>query len=278
MKSDNQNPGPNPDRLSLETMMAFLEGRLSPEQEAEVEEVLANSPEDVAALEALEGQLNQRGTEEMAGLEMAFLAGLEDVGLEVEEAVPPSPIATPRENSTTGQSTNRSQYRLFWGIGLAACLAVMAYFSFFYEPGKSSPSELFTEYFTPYEDIYTDRDNIESAPEMEQAMVDYNAGNYAAALPNFESILAIRPDHTIAGLYAGICYLDAGEVKQAKGKLGRLARRETVVQPIAIWYMAMANLRIGHSEEAGEWLEKLIGQKGALGDQAGELLDKLGDE
>lgn len=276
MKAENQTPEPNPDRLSLETMMAFLEGRLSPEREAEVEEVLARSPEDVAALEGLEKQLSQRSTEDMAGLEMAFLDGLEGVDLEAEASS--NPISRERENSTTNESRNRSQYRLLWGAGLAACLAVMVYFSFFYEQAKSTPKELFAEYFTPYEDIYTERDNIESALEMEQAMVDYNAGNYVAALPNFEAILAIRPGHTLAGLYAGICYLNAGEVKQAKGKLGRLARRETAVQPIAIWYMAMANLRIGHREEAREWLERLIGQSGTLGDQAKEVLDKLGDE
>lgn len=266
MKDSHGRNGP----LELEQMLAYLEGRLSPDEQARMEARIADSPEDAAALEALERQMEGRDSNELLDLEAGFLEGL--VGMEGEEE-----NEGPSEEELAFEASMRRQRRgwLLWGAGFAAGIALLMFISLGLLNQKSSPEQLFTDYFTPYEDVYTDRRPIERNPTMDSAIAAYNSADYLEASNGFENIIEIRPGHTLARLYAGISHLAMKQATEAAKFLKPLAEGETDLQPVAAWYLALAELQRGNGTDAKPWLEKVSKGKDKRATDAEKILAKL---
>lgn len=143
---------------------------------------------------------------------------------------------------------------------------------------QANNDQLFTEYFSPYTNVVSNRgseideNNILNA----SAMYYYDKKEYGKALLNFEELLERTNLETSALFYYGISCLGAGEDNKAIEVLNKLSKSEdNVYYEQVIWYLALGNIKIDNKARSIELLEIMINQKGSYARKAAELLSRI---
>ena len=137
----------------------------------------------------------------------------------------------------------------------------------------SSPDELFTEYFVPYENFITSRGNDDTL--LSQAMLFYDQNDHKKAVDYFDQMADIG-DPTVS-LYYGISLLHEDQTSLAKEKLQlALKNGSSLVMPVAQWYLALLHLKENNERKARSYLTQILEDpKSAFYDKAKALLDDL---
>lgn len=188
----------------------------------------------------------------------------------LEEAAPPSvaPIAPP-------VSIRRS---LFRNLAIAATFVLLFSVSYWvFQSNEAVEQDLFATYYQPYEDLFSVRNQDASDGLLLKANEAYLNNDYAAALPNFESLLQSKSDETKLLLATGICQLETGDIA------GAITRFQSIIQlkdiyltDQAIWYTAMAHLKQKDTESAKKMLQQLTARTDADHYQeAKKILERL---
>ena len=158
-------------------------------------------------------------------------------------------------------------YQKHWRVmGIAASVSfVIAFAITWLVNSQKSPEALYLTYFEPYPDLISER----SALSSQNAMFQYNSGNYAQAIVLFEGQESLTLNER---LYLGISYLGNGDHESAEDFL--LALLSTEKEGVARWYLGLVYLAMNEPGKAIEVL-KQIGPEGFQYQSATEILDTL---
>jgi TolA-binding protein len=118
-------------------------------------------------------------------------------------------------------------------------------------------------------------DNSNVSASYLRAIEDYNNANYQAAAAGFS--LAIQHDNTDNSslYYMGITQMELGNYDQAITILENVISRQGEYLKEATWYLGLAYLKTGSTEEASVCFKTLAGSPGYYHDRAGKLLRRL---
>jgi tetratricopeptide (TPR) repeat protein len=130
----------------------------------------------------------------------------------------------------------------------------------------------------PYEPRALRSVSGEGELQFREAMVAYEQGDFAAAIPGLERVLALDKGSDKAHFYLGACYLLENRPEEAIGSLSRVATIED--SPYSEWayfYRAKAHLRLGDLDAALADLSEVISVGGELQTRAEEVLEQIPD-
>lgn len=107
-------------------------------------------------------------------------------------------------------------------------------------------------------------ENILYTPEIRSDLSDLNAGltayeqrRYAEAIPLFERQMRNQPDNNVR-LYLGTAYLLAAQPEKSIAILEVAANsQELPIRETALWYLALAHLKLQDQEAAQEVLKRM---------------------
>ena len=248
-----------------EEIEAYLEGQLK-DGALQAFEARMNAEPELAREVLLHRELRQALSEQKT-------MGLEDTLLSIrKERQAQQPQARMRRLPT--------RLRL-----IAAAISFLAIVGLAYLLWPASEASLMATYYEPYP-LYLNTRSADAAPDsgeasvrseqLEAASVQYQSGNYAAALPAFQALINSTDQNAPYHFYAGICQLELGRPLEAAIHLEAAAARQDAqfTQP-ATWYLALAYLQQGKKSDARAVLEKVARAEGDYSQPAGQLLKEL---
>ncbi|MCB9348273.1 MAG: tetratricopeptide repeat protein [Lewinellaceae bacterium] len=243
-----------------EEIESYLEGQLDANAREAFEERMKAEPDLARELE-LHRELGQALSEQKAlALEGALLSIREERQIQ-------QPQARVRSLPT--------RLRLIAAAISFLALAGLAYL--FWPTGESA---LVAAYYEPYPLYLNTRSASEGEAtwreQLEAATVQYQSGNYAAALPAFQALITSTDQNAPYHFYAGICQLELGRPLEASIHLKEAAGQQDAqfLQP-ATWYLALAYLQQDRKRDARILLESIEREGGDYSQPAGQLLKEL---
>lgn len=160
-------------------------------------------------------------------------------------------------------------------ISIAAAIALLVVALVWITNQTPASEQLFADHFQAYELSLSQRGDTEQ--ELVQLEKLYNNKDYEAALPLFESLLQENEESIQLQLGAGVTKLSLGNPKEALAYFNRIIRsNDLLFKDQAIWYAALAHLKMDDQEAAKKQLELLANDPDADHHQdAVTLLEKL---
>lgn len=161
-------------------------------------------------------------------------------------------------------------------------------------------NDLFSKYYRPYgvrdvpqtaqretpenlllQDTQTAARNAQemaSTIEME-GLSDYQDGRYADASQKLEAVLTAKPKEPESLFYAGIAHLAEGQldssIMRLEEAIGGEQPTDTPVKQAASWYLSLAYLKAGNTEQAKNSLQQVANSDSPYSAQANQLLQEL---
>jgi len=272
--------------LAFEQMLGYVEKTLSPAKRAEAEkhltscELCSEAMEGFAAfpekaklpamVESLNEQIEARYAAEAEGVEAEPEASL-SLADRLQSVV--DSIRDGLETVIDALATPRPNLRLAYVV---ASVFVVGFVSVLYL-GKDQPNEkLFAEYYQPYPNIASSVRGELTEGKLQDALQQYDAGNFKAALKLLQEILVTEPDNAAANFYAGVSYLKVEDSERAVAGLQKvIALGDAKFSEPAAWYLALAFLQQNDLAKTRAALETITGKDHLYKEQAVNLLDRL---
>lgn len=138
-----------------------------------------------------------------------------------------------------------------------------------------STEELFSNYFEPYQDLISGRNDTNTDKEVALFMSLYNQENYLEAIDQLNTIdLTNKP---LLQLYAGICFLGTDQLDDAEKSFAAPALGRSLYAKDARWYAALTLLKEGNAEEAKKALTTISqdNSDGSYQKRAQALIDEM---
>jgi hypothetical protein len=161
-------------------------------------------------------------------------------------------------------------------IAVAASIAILMVV-YFVIPDKSDAPSLYTEYFTPDPGLPTLMDVNQTEYAFYQGMVDYKAGNYAAAYERWHPLAQSGQYGDTLSFYLGMTQLGLKKTAEAKESLAKVTSEGPFGEKKS-WYLALIAIEDKDLTTARRHLESLASGNGAYAARAQELVGKLGTE
>ena len=144
--------------------------------------------------------------------------------------------------------------------------------------GNETPQALFAEHFQPYRSPVLERGTVEAQKNnWESGIENYNNQNYEAAIKSFEAALSTKqvPEYLVH-FYLGQSLL----AKDQPNTASAIAAFEKVMgdnfyQQPAKWYMALAYLELGQTDQSITLLKELARSNNYKTQEINALLKKL---
>jgi tetratricopeptide (TPR) repeat protein len=266
--------------LTFEQMLGYVEKNLSPAKRVEVEkhltscEFCSEALEGFAAfpekaklrpmVESLNEQIQARYAVEAEPEARFSLADrLQSVVAAIRNGVATviDALATPRHN-----------LRLAYVVATVFLVGIV---SALYWGRETANEKLFAEYYQPYPNIASSVRGELSEEKLQEAMQQYDAGDFKAALTLLQEILATEPENNVAHFYAGVCYLKLEKPSLAIAGLQKVIAADERLSEPAEWYLALAYLQQNDAEKARASLNDIIAKKHIYKEQATMLLERL---
>ncbi|MEM1319684.1 MAG: tetratricopeptide repeat protein [Bacteroidota bacterium] len=145
-----------------------------------------------------------------------------------------------------------------WGFALFALL-LLAIAYWLWQPQKpSSSQQLYAAHYEPYPLNFAARDgNTERA--LAEAGRFYRSGQYAKALPLFQSVYQADTTESKVLLAIGICLMEAGQLEDALQRFQPLL--QTDFDPFkdqALWYAALVHVKQEERPAAQALLQQIV--------------------
>jgi tetratricopeptide (TPR) repeat protein len=235
--------------LTAEQLAAYHRNRVSGQERFEIENHLSECP---LCSEALEGLAS-------AGSKTNFKHDLSGLQASYKKRFHPEKLK-----------------QIYWKpIFAAAAILVLVFTSLFTLVRQPSHESLFMHYFQVYPNTTPLVRGNESAGMMENAMMEYEAKNYADALNILSDVLLTDPDNTAALFYTGILYLTLKQPDLAIPYLKRVTTGSNDFLQPAAWYLGLAYLRDKKISLARTAFQEIAGKDGLYQEQAINLLKKM---
>lgn len=246
--------------IDLELLERFIEGQLSNEENAAIEERLVNDPEFNALKEDFESMRDGVFAVGQKSLMTKISGWEEDLD---------NPLAG--NERVAGRQISLNTY-LKW----AAVLIVGAVgFLVWYSGNGQRNKRVYNEYFTVYGNLIVP--NVRGEDELtaeEEAFVAYDNGDYERAAGLFTKLPDYKAKEHLT-FYKGLAHMANKEFEQAVLDLKELKGKSGDFRTQATWYLALCYLRLGDREEASKLLNELIQENSSYKDRALEVLNKM---
>jgi hypothetical protein len=271
--------------LTFEQMLGYVEKTLSEKMRAKVEnhliscELCSEAMEGFAAflekaklrpmIESLNAQIEARyATKAAPEARMAPAGRLTEVFQSVINSVREG-----IETLVSALATPRYGLKLAYAVAAVFLVGIV---SVFY-PGREKPNAaLFAEYYQPYPNVASSVRGEIVEGKLQDAMQQYDAGDFKATLALLQEILAAEPGNTTAQFYAGISCLKLKETEKAVISLQKvIARPEQKLAEPAEWYLALSYLQKNDLVQTRTMLNEIIMKDHAYKEHATRLLERL---
>lgn len=108
------------------------------------------------------------------------------------------------------------------------------------------------------------------------AIQAYENGDYAQAVEGLEVFLSRNPEHTDGLFYMGLSLLETGQESRAADLLDQVRINDPSYYPDATWYLALARVKEGDTQEARMLMTELAnGQDEFYREKANVFLDQI---
>jgi tetratricopeptide (TPR) repeat protein len=246
--------------LAAPEILAYLEGSLPAERQAEVDRHLLECRLCGGAVEGVDGIEWREG----------FLRSADSVRARVRART---------AAAVTAATAARARARRFRPaprfLALAATLVLGAGTAVYL--GRPGPGQaLFNRYFEPYPSNRPVVRGSAPADARSSALALYEAHDYSGALAAFEAGLRQEPGDAEVLFYAGLSRLAMGQAREAVRDLEQVRQRgDSELRAPAAWYLALAHLRGRDLAAARSQLAQVVEGGGFYRDRAQALLSDL---
>lgn len=167
-------------------------------------------------------------------------------------------IAQVMDEEKEKQKKPLTRYFIYFSAAAAVILLAVIFLPrFFSSPGAE---ELYAEHYSPLENMVTTMSG--SAPiatELNRAMTLYDKGDFENAIPLLKQYPDSLPDALLARLYLGVSLLETDHALQAQDVFaGIVDQNHPFYQEHALWYLALAELKLGIPDSSKVSLENLL--------------------
>jgi tetratricopeptide (TPR) repeat protein len=160
--------------------------------------------------------------------------------------------------------------------GLAGLFIILLIVSACSRKAASEPEDISASFFSPYQDVVTERGIPGSLPGLDSAMKLYNTGEYAKAVAQFEKALQSYPGNDTLNFYAGVSKLGAGDGAGAIDHFHSILRySDSPFASPSQWYLALSYIEADQKDMSVRVLKALSDSGGANAAKAKDLLKKL---
>ncbi len=181
-----------------------------------------------------------------------------------------------KEQLTTNHQTAMKRI-----LTVAASLILMVSVSYFVlnGNGQPTPQDVFTEYYKPYTNLNGQvRGEARNTESLSNAAYSaYDAGNYALAVENFETLVEVEKTAENY-FYMGISNIEIGEYEAAVKNLNTTLNNFSTFSDQSKWYLSMALLADKKEEEGISILASLSLTKNAYAIKSSEILKSMNVE
>ena len=240
--------------LTLEVLMDYLEGRLSEQEVARVDQILAEEPEWIDVLENLE--LGLEKDPDIRAKAKSFTQAASEAAFR----------ASPEDETSTSAPEAKVVKLPFWRQPIwqmAAVILVLLLPAGWLLTQNNGPyidqmSELYLQPFG-----VTDIRSVPSAAEiLDQGLAAYQQGNYAQAAHDLAVITDSqelnKDERLTATMYLGLSYLFSDAYDSATSELEKVVQAgKTPYEMYAKWYLAWSYWKSGKTEKAKAGFEEL---------------------
>jgi len=166
-----------------------------------------------------------------------------------------------------------SVFRTYWKLAAVFLVLALAALYIFIPGRKETPQELYADYFVPYEDVITTRD--ESNPLLTESVHLYDEKKYNLAVESFSKYLTSHPDDHDARFYYGLSLLESGRPQESMESFDIVIKGNSLLAEQAEWYRALASLKLGDLSVTKSLLHEIDREGHDYRAKAAELLGKL---
>lgn len=148
---------------------------------------------------------------------------------------------------------------------VAASIIIIIGLGFVFVKSNFYPSEekLFAQNYEPYRNIALPIERGESSNTIEHsAFVAYENGNYHKAINLFNSVT--NGNEPYIQFYKAMCFMSLNKSKEAIAILKTVTGSENRFNEIAIWYLALAYLNTGETDEAIKQFSSIANNSGKV--------------
>ena len=163
-------------------------------------------------------------------------------------------------------------FRSYWQLAAVFLLLALASI-YIFVPGKKSPQELYADYFVPYEDVISVRD--EANPVLTESIHLYNEKKFDLASERFSKYITEHPDDLDAKFYFGVSLLESARLEESISTFGVVIEGNGLLKEQAEWYRALAYLKLGDVETCKRLLNDINHDGHDYQEKAADLLGKL---
>lgn len=219
------------------------------QQNEQIEKYLKNQM-SVQEVDAFRGRIQEEPELETQVKNVQLLSvGIAEVGLtqkldEFHKAIPGAKIKK--------MPARAVRYRWLAAASIVLILAAFWLTGMFI----SRDQRLFSEYYIPDSGLVTAM-GVSQNYNFELGMIDYKSGKYQLAISKWEPLINANHESDTLQYFLASARLAKGDVQKAISGLEKvLTHPNSVFLSDAYWYLGMARLRQGKTDEAVEWIEK----------------------
>lgn len=123
---------------------------------------------------------------------------------------------------------------------------------------KELLTEIFNEFFIPFENVLTTRAEQSNDSELLKAMSLYSNGDYKNASVLFKRLLKKNPSDPVINFYYGISELAQENLEGSKKIFKKIILNDKdLLKELARWYLGLAYLKSGNTKSAKKHFESL---------------------
>jgi len=166
--------------------------------------------------------------------------------------------------------------RLSLVMSVAASFLIIAVLSYWMWDINSGNSDVFLKYYKPYYNVVDEpkRDSV-LLPDDVSAFKLYDKGEFPKAIGALRGALTKNPHDAQASFYLGLSYLAVNQLDSAVLYLNKSYQGEIEFSEHAQWYLGLAYLKSGRTEEAKKVFKEISNTTGAYRDRAESILKDL---
>ncbi len=183
------------------------------------------------------------------------------------------------EKKTNTSFKEFSNIKITWPkVSVAAFIlfAVIAGSLFLFEQKKIPTTELYSQYYSPYETDIDVRSVNQSQNSLTQAVLLYTKKDYNAAFELLGAQLNENMNDPAVRFYYGLTAIELNRYETAIYQLNELVNSNQ--QPFSInakWYLGLCYLKLNEEDKAKSYFEDIANEDGYYSQQAREILKKL---
>ncbi|WP_439181508.1 tetratricopeptide repeat protein [Carboxylicivirga taeanensis] len=173
-----------------------------------------------------------------------------------------------------GDQEHKRSFRLNYWLAAASVIVVIGLGSYLglLSGSKYSGSQAFIEYYAPYGTDMTVRGNDQPG-SFNAAFEQYHAGDIDAAIVSFTELKSENEE--LAGFFTGLCYLELGNIADAKQQLEATSKISIFYDEQVKWYLALCYLKLEEYQQAELILTEIKNVGSKYSDDARSLLKKV---